>query len=66
MKKTLYREAIGSLMYIAVAMRLDIAFTVSALLQFLSNPGRTHWEAVKHIFKYLSGTKMLELTYGGE
>jgi transposase InsO family protein len=66
MKKTPYREAIGSLMYVAVAMRPDIAFAVSALSQFLSNPGRAHWEAVKHIFKYLSGTKTLELTYGGE
>ena len=66
MKKTPYREAIGSLMYVAVATRPDIAFAVSALSQFLSNPGRAHWEAVKRVFKYLSGTKTLELTYGGE
>jgi hypothetical protein len=66
MKKTPYREAIGSLMYVAVATRPNIAFAVSALSQFLSNPGRAHWEAVKRIFKYLSGTKTLELTYGGE
>lgn len=38
MKNTPYREAIGSLMYIAVATRPDIAFAVSALSQFLSNP----------------------------
>jgi hypothetical protein len=62
MKKTPNHEAIGSLMYIVVAMCLDIAFTVSALSQFLSNLGRAHWEAVKCVFKYLSGMKMLELT----
>ena len=66
MKKTPYREAIGSLMYIAVATRPDIAFAVSALSQFLNNPGVAHWEGVKKIFRYLSGTKTLELTYGGE
>jgi hypothetical protein len=53
-------------MYAAVATRPDIAFAVSTLLQFLSNPGSAHWEAVKHVFRYLAGTKTLELTYGSE
>jgi hypothetical protein len=66
MKKTPYCEAIGSLMYVAVATCPNIAFTISALSQFLSNLGRAHWEVVKHVFKYLSGMKTLELTYGGE
>ena len=66
MKNTPYREAIGSLMYIAVTTRPDIAFAVSALSQFLSNPGKAHWEAVKQVFQYLSGTKTLQLTYGSE
>jgi len=66
MQKTPYREAIGSLMYAAVATRPDIAFAVSALSQFLSNPGVAHWEAVKRVFRYLAGTKTFELTYGGE
>jgi hypothetical protein len=68
MQKTPYREAIGSLMYAAVATRPDITFAVSALSQFLRNPGSTHWETVKRVFRYLAGTtrKTLELTYGGE
>ena len=66
MKNTPYQEAIGSLMYIAVATRPDIAFAVSALSQFLSNPGKAHWEAVKWVFHYLSGTKTLNLTYSGK
>ena len=36
------------------------------LSQFLEDPGNAHWEAVKHIFQYLSGTKDLELTYSVE
>jgi hypothetical protein len=66
MQKTPHREAIGSLMYLAVATRPDIAFAVSILSQFLNNPGDAHWEAVKRIFRYLVGTKSFELTYGGE
>ena len=66
MSKTPYREAIGSLMYAAVATRPDITFAVSALSQFLENPGEVHWEAVKRVFRYLAGTKTLSLTYGNE
>jgi hypothetical protein len=39
-------------------------FAVSTLSQFLENPGCLHWEAVKHILCYLSGTKELKRTYG--
>jgi hypothetical protein len=66
MEKIPYREAIGSLMYAAIATRPDIAFAVSTLSQFLDNPGRIHWEAVKRIFRYLAGTKDYSLTYGNE
>jgi hypothetical protein len=66
MKRTPYREAIGSLMYAAVATRPDIAFAVSHLSQFLDNPGVAHWEAVKRVIRYLATTKSFELTYGGE
>ncbi len=42
MEKALYREAIGSLMYASVATRPNISFVVTALLQFLDNPGEVH------------------------
>ena len=66
MKNVPYREAVGSLMYAAMGTRPDIAFATSTVAQFSENPGWTHWEAVKRIFRYLSGTKKLELVYGGE
>jgi hypothetical protein len=34
------------------------------LSQFLNNPGDVHWEAIKYIIWYLSGTKGATLTYG--
>jgi hypothetical protein len=66
MKNIPYHESIGSLMYAAIGMHLDIAFMVSTLAQFQDNPGQVHWDVVKRVFHYLNGTKGLALTYGGE
>jgi hypothetical protein len=66
MRNVPYREAVGSLMYAAMGTRPDIAFAVSTVSQFSQNPGWEHWEAVKRIFRYLKGTKDLELVYGGD
>jgi hypothetical protein len=65
MKNILYRATVGSLMYLAIGTRPDIAFTVSTVTQFSAEPGKAHWEAVKRIYRYLLGTKKLALTYGG-
>ena len=64
MKNIPYRAAVGSLMYLAVGTRPDIAFAVSTVAQFCQDPGPEHWEAVKHIYRYLLGTKKLALTFG--
>ena len=64
MKKIPYRQAIGSLMWTAVATQPDIAFAVSLSSQFLENPSQIHWNAVKRIFQYLKGTKDSKLTLG--
>ena len=66
MARVPYWEAIGSLMYASVATRPDITFAVSTLSQFLDNPGEAHWEAVKRVYRYLSGTRDLALTYRGD
>jgi hypothetical protein len=60
-----YQRGIGSLMYAATSTRPDIAFAVSILSQFMRNPGRTHWEAVKEVIRYLKGTAEVKLTLGG-
>lgn len=53
-------------MYAAVATCPDIAFAVSTLSQFLDNLGDVHWEATKHVFCYLTGTKDFQLMFGTE
>ena len=57
MKKVPYREAVGALMYLAIATRPDIAFAVNQTAKFCAEPGRKHWGAVKRIMAYLSGTR---------
>ena len=64
MKHIPYREAIGSLMYAVVGTWLDIACVVSYLTRFMANPGHAHWEAVKHVIRYLKGTKDVKLILG--
>ena len=58
-----YREAVGSLMYLMICTRPDLAAAVQMVSRFSSNPGPQHWEAVKHIFRYLQKTKSLKLTF---
>ncbi|SGZ26793.1 BQ5605_C025g09957 [Microbotryum silenes-dioicae] len=58
-----YLQAIGSLLYISLGTRPDIAFAVSYLSRFANNPGRRHWVAVKHVLRYLRATYRDELLY---
>ena len=58
-----YREAVGSLLYLATCTRPDISYAVSVVSQSLSKPTRTHWEKVKRIFRYLKGTSELGILY---
>ena len=51
-----YRLAIGSLMYLATCTRPDLSAAVSELSRFIQNPGAGHWEGVKRVLRYLSGT----------
>ncbi|KAG8857839.1 hypothetical protein FRB96_005558 [Tulasnella sp. 330] len=58
-----YLNAVGALNYLAIATRPDISYAVHKLARFNSNPGMKHWKAVKHLFRYVQGTKDLKLTY---
>ena len=62
---TLYRSMIGSLLCFT-ASRLDIAFNVGVCARFQSNPKESHFNAVKRIFKYVSGTCDFGLFYSKE
>ena len=51
MQSVPYSEAVGSLLYLARGTRPDIAYSVAFLSRFVANPGRAHWQAVKHLFR---------------
>jgi hypothetical protein len=60
-----YQSAVGSLMYAMLGTRPDIAFAVSIVSRFASNPTGLHWKLVEDIFSYLHGHKDLQLTFQG-
>lgn len=62
MASTLYRQLIGSLMYLVNA-RSDICFVVNTLSQFIVERRWVHWVAMKHVLRYLCGIVQYELRY---
>jgi hypothetical protein len=60
---TTYRELVGSLMYLAVCSRPDVASIVSQLARYMQEPALLHWKAAKHVLRYLRGTAELGLHY---
>jgi hypothetical protein len=60
-----YSKAIGSLMYLMLGTRPDIAYAVSCLSRFMSNPTSIHVNALIRVFRYLRGTSDMELVYRG-
>ena len=58
-----YASAVGSLMYVMVCTRPDVAHAVGVLSRFMSNLGKEHWTTVKLVFRYLSGTSDYGLCY---
>lgn len=62
-RKVPYREAVGSLMFLAVVSRPDLAYAVNSVSKFLNNHGESHWRAVKRIFAYLKGTSGYGIKY---
>jgi hypothetical protein len=60
-----YINAVGALLYLAIATQPDILYVVRVLLRLSKNPGPCHWTAVKHLFCYLKGTLDYKLlTFG--
>uniref|UniRef100_A0A1X7SRH6 Reverse transcriptase Ty1/copia-type domain-containing protein n=1 Tax=Amphimedon queenslandica TaxID=400682 RepID=A0A1X7SRH6_AMPQE len=51
-----YQSAVGRLLYLSTTTRPDIAFAVSSVAKYTSDPTVQHWKAVKHIIQYLTGT----------
>ena len=57
-----YQEAVGCILYLSQTTRPDLAFAATTLSRFNSCYNKHHVKAVRHVLKYLQGTKDLKLT----
>ncbi len=60
-----YREAIDSLLYLALVTRLDISFAVEQAAHFVEDHDSSRHQAVKRIISYLRDTRTPGLSFGG-
>ena len=58
-----YAQEICSLMYFINCTRPYIAYTVSKLSRYTSNPGSDHWKAIVQVLRYLKYTQNYGLHY---
>ena len=56
LEQQLYQSLVGSLMYLSVYTRPNLAYAVNTLARFSSKPNRSHWIAAKRVLRYLRGT----------
>ncbi len=61
-----YCVIVGKCMYLSNCTRPDISFAVQELAKFVSNFGTKHFEAAKHLLRYIQGTRARGITYGNE
>ena len=60
-----FQTIIGSLLYLMLGTRPDIAFAVTKLAQHAANPSKEHLDKALYICRYLAGTASYRLTYDG-
>ncbi|XP_052479598.1 secreted RxLR effector protein 161-like [Gossypium raimondii] len=58
-----YARVIGSLVHLMSCTRPDIAFIVSSLSRFTSNPSENHWKAIVRVLRYLKYFRNYGLHY---
>jgi hypothetical protein len=57
-----YQKAIASILYAALGTRPDITYATAVLGRYAAQPSTLHWEALKHLLRYLRGTSKYKLT----
>jgi hypothetical protein len=58
-----YMTVVGSLLYLAMITRPDVAYAVQSMGRHLQGSNESHFAAGKRILRYIQGTKDLGLTY---
>ena len=60
-----YQSVIGSLLYLMLGTRPNLAFAVTQMAKFAHNPSEDHLNKAKHIMRYLCGTRKYALVFDG-
>ena len=63
-QKKQYQAAIGSLIYLMLGSRPDLAFSINKLAQYSSRPTERHWRGVKRILRFVKRTTFTALELG--
>eukprot|EP00873_Tetraselmis_striata_P035693 jgi/Tetstr1/455957/TSEL_042738.t1 len=58
-----YPNIVGSLIWLAVASRPDIAFVVGRLCAYMASPTERHWQIAISVLRYLKGTPSHDLIF---
>jgi hypothetical protein len=64
-KRFSYSECVGSLLYLSVCTRPNIAQAVGALARYMAGPTEAHSRAALGVVRYLAGTAEDGVTFGG-
>jgi hypothetical protein len=59
-----YARRVGQLLHLAVQSRPDIAQAIARLAQFNTKPDKACWGTLKHLLRYLGGTRTKGIIFG--
>jgi hypothetical protein len=62
-KAIVYRQIVGSTIYLANCTRPNISYVVGQLARFMVILGQSHYRLSKQLLRYLSGTRETGITY---
>ena len=60
-----YHQSIGSLMYLMIGSRPDLAFVIGKLSQHAENPSNYHWISLKRALCYVNSTQNYGILFNG-
>ena len=60
---TVYRQIVGSTIYLANCTRPDISYAVGQLARFIAIPAESHYRLSKQLLRYLNGSRTTGITY---